>query len=415
MGKDLNYILWSNNWHIEGNKAWFVDGLRDSLYYVDLELNKYEYIADIPNTEIGKFRLNPMCLKIENEIYLMPHFGRKMIWIYNLDNNQFEQIVIDNPDNLQLTICRFWIYENKIYALSLGLQKIIEIDIREKIICNYFILSDLEEKEIEFDEGTRVGDNIYCVSSGSNRVYQFNLETKQITAYDVPMVKGGLYTISFDGQLFWLSGYRKEIYLWDKESNSTKVLSDFPQGFGIYDFAENSDKMLDCTAVKYDTPTFIESMLIGNYIWFIPFQTNMVLYADTETYQIYALEIDGEEENRESLMKNSVLAHKYLIPYIRDERYIGLYSIKNNYIIEIDAVEKRVEKKSYRFGEKTIENYMRLVNGTLHEGKEFDRMVFSNWLMQNDTSEKEEMYTARNPDIGTCIYREIQSGQKAER
>lgn len=383
----IENIFWGGNWHIEEGKAWFVDGQRDGLYYIDLELNKCQYITTIPNTEMSKFRLNQTCLKIQNEIYLMPDIGTK-IWIYSLENNQFEQIVVDNPDNLRLSIYKFWIYENKIYALSIGLKKIIEIDIRKKVVCNYFVLSDLDEEEMDSEAGVRVGEDIYCVSSRSNRVYQFNLESKQVTTYVVPMVEGGFQTISFDGRLFWLSGSCKEIYIWDKENNSTKVLCDFPQNFGIYDFKGNSENILDCEAVKYDTPTFIGSMLVGKYIWFIPFLTNKVIYVDKETHQIYALEIDGEEENRESLLKRS-LAHKYLVQYIREERYIGLFSLKNNYIVEIDAVEKRAEKRSYRFDEESIDKLVRSVNGPLSEGNEFDRIIFSNWLMKNYTSRKE--------------------------
>ena len=407
MGKGLNDMIWGDNWHIEEERAWFVDGQRDRLCYVDLKLNKYEYITDIPNTELNKHRLNSMCLKIENEIYLMPIYGRK-IWIYNLDNSQFEQIVINNPDNVCLKIYNFWIYGDKIYALSIGLQKIIEVDIRRKVISNYFMLHGLDELDIENETGIRVGEDIYYASSETNCIYQFNLESKQITTYVVPMVEGGFYTISYDGRLFWLSGCCKEIYIWDKENNSTKVSNDFPQNFGIYDFRGNSEDILDCTAVIYDDNTFVRSMQVGNYIWFIPWRTNKVIYVDTETYQISAFEIAGEEENRESLLKHCI-SQKYIVQYIREDRYIGLFSLKNNYIIEIDAVEKRVEKKPYSLGERSIKNYIRSMNGTLYEGKEFDKMILSDWLMQDDTSETVETDNVGYSGVGIRIYREIQS------
>lgn len=410
IGKDWNYFIWSDNWHIEEDKAWLVDGERDILCNIDLELNKCVYITDIPNIETNKFRLNQRCLKIDNEIYLMPDNGKK-IWVYSLKNNQFEQIVIDNPDNVHLGIYRFWIYGNKIYALSTGLKKIIEINIKKKVVCNYFILSNLDEEEIDNLAGIRVGEDIYCVSSSSNRVYQFNLETKQVTTYVVPMVEGGFQTISFDGRLFWLTGYCKEIDIWDKENDSTNVLRDFPHNFGIYDFTGNSENVLDCTAVKYDTPTFIASMLVGKYIWFIPYQTNKVIYVDVETYQIYTLEIGGEEENKSSLLMH-YLEHKYLVQYIRDERYIGLFSFKNDYIIEIDTVEKRVEKKSYIFDEESIDKLFRSMNGrTLNERNAMDRVFFLNRLIKNNTSDKEKMNNAGSFGVGISIYREIIENQ----
>lgn len=400
--KDWDCFIWSDNWHIEGSEAWFVDGLRDALCYINLKKNKCEYIVNIPNNETCKFRLNPRCLKIENEIYLMPDLGKK-VWVYNLKNDQFEHIEIDNPNSVRLGIYKFWVYDHEIYALSVGLKKIIEINIEKNTISNYFAIPIPDGEEMDNDAGIRVGENIYCASSGLNQIYQFHLKSKQIITHVVPEVEGGFQTINFDGRLFWLSGNRKEIYLWDKENNTTKVLNDFPPDFGIYDFTGNGESILDCTAIKYDTQTFIASVPTENYIWFIPYQTNQILYIDKKTYQIRTLEIDGEEDNRESLLKNyrDSLGHKYLVQYVREERYIGLFSFKNNYIIEIDAVEKKVEKKSYIIDAKSISKLKPLVCEILNERNEVDRIIFSNWLTRRYAQIKDDV---DDLSVGASIY-----------
>lgn len=397
--KDWDCFIWSDNWHIEGSEAWFVDGLRDALCYINLKKNKCEYIVNIPNNETCKFRLNPRCLKIENEIYLMPDLGKK-VWVYNLKNDQFEHIEIDNPNSVRLGIYKFWVYDHEIYALSVGLKKIIEINIEKNTISNYFAIPIPDGEEMDNDAGIRVGENIYCASSSLNQIYQFHLKSKQIITHVVPEVEGGFQTISFDGHLFWLSGNRKEIYLWDKENSTTKVLNDFPPDFGIYDFLGNCENILDRAAVIYNTQTFVASMTVGDYIWFIPYQTNNIIYVDQATYQIYTLEVEEEEEERGSLLKHS-LCHKYLVQYIREERYIGLFSLKNNYIFEIDAVEKKVEKKSYIIDEKSISKLKPLVCEILNERNELDRIIFSSWLTRRYTQIKDDV---DGLGVGASIY-----------
>lgn len=393
MMRNNHTFMWSNNWYIEDDKGWFIDGRRDILCCLDFKSDQCEFVMDLPNAGSNRFQ----CIKIKNEIFCMPGISG-CIWIYNLDDSHFSKIEIENPNNDRLSISSFWEYEDKLFALSKGLKKVIEIDIKKKVIDNYHIICSVEEEKIE--ENIRVDSEIYCVSTVSNRIYMFDLKAKETMVYTIPKVEGGLYAISYDGYQFWLSGYRKEIYIWNKENNSTKILKDFPEQFGIYNLKGDSKNFLDCRSIVYDIPVFIEIRALGQYIWFIPFQTNKIIYVDRDTHEIYTLEIENEDENVDSLMSRP-LSHKYLLEYVRDDRYIGLFSLKNSYILEIDTEKKKTERKEYILSNKYLSETLRICGGwTLYENDGVDKKLYESLLLDKGR----EGLNKKTNNVGLKIY-----------
>ncbi len=395
MNDNSNCFIWSDNWYIDNNEAWFVDGERDILCCLNLKSNTCDYAVKIPNSNLDEFRLNSRCIKFENEVFCMPDKGER-IWVYNLNDRYFQQIDIKNPNKVRISIVDFWEYDNKLFAVSIGLKQVIEINIDKKVIDNYYALCDTPEKQIA--KSIKVGMNIYCVSAVSNHIYQFDLKIKKSTVYTIPKAEGGFYTISFDGCKFWLSGYRKEIYIWDKENNSTNILRDFPRQFGIYNFARNEKYILDCERTVYDTPAFIESRVAGNYIWFIPFQTNKIIYVDRVTFQVNVLE--NEENESISSLSSYYLAHKYLVLYMEDDRYIGLFSFKDNSVLEIDAIKMTIVKKVYSFGQEYLNTFMAALEKNFNEVNWFHRIIFQKILLAASTRVNRKM----SNEVGTSIY-----------
>ena len=167
MGKMNNKYIWSDGWWIEDSEAWFVDGERNILLKLNTRTNECSFIASIPNGKQNRFRLNPKCLKIENAIYCMPDTG-DYIWIYQLEKREFKQIKVNNPKKGRLAINNFWLHGKKIFAVSIGLRQIIEIDTDKKCIVNYYDLDG------NISESILISDNIFCVSSETNIVYQFD-------------------------------------------------------------------------------------------------------------------------------------------------------------------------------------------------------------------------------------------------
>ena len=332
-------FIWSDGWWVEDNIAWFVDGEHSILYSLDMNIGECKFIAQIPNEKENCFRLNPRCIKIEKEIYCIPDVG-DCIWVYHLEKAEFVQIEIRNINYARLGITNFWLDKNKLYAVSRGLRQIIEVDIHGKRVSKYYDLED------DVSQSVKADDAILCVSAVSGCVYEFNTVTKRRTKYVLPIQVCGMNTICFDGENFWISGNRKEIYLWNKEKNTLKVLNEFPESFGIYCFDNNVEGVVDCELQQYGNSTFITSVFVGKYIWFIPNKTNKIIYVDKETLKIYILEIPEEEETEASLAANR-LKHKYLLQFLLNNRYIGLYSLKNGQVFAIDTIDKTISWKDF--------------------------------------------------------------------
>lgn len=376
MMKQETSFIWSDNWWTEDDEAWFVGGRTNALYRLDRKTNQCEFVAFPPELGRDGFRLNPKCIKCDNSIFLMPDISNN-IWAYQLDNLRYERIGLANPDKVRVGIANFWQYGEKIFAVSVGLKQIIEIDIKQRRVTDYYDLCD--KRDIRIAMSIKVGTAIYIISAISGEIYKFDIQTKKSVLYKLTGIEDGLHTICFDGERFWLSGYRKEIYVWNESKNVTVVVDGFPEDFGIYNFDRMSDELLDCKSSVYMMPLFINSVVSKQDVWFIPFQANKIVYVNRDTYKFHVFDIEEENETENSLATH-YLASKYLMEYVVDDCYIGLYSLKNYCIIEIDTIKKKVEKKKYSFSnnclEKTAHVYDAFRDSMLFEGREIENILF---------------------------------------
>lgn len=390
MKNKFSIFPWSDNWWVENDEAWFVLGAKNILCRFNLNTNKCKLLAGIPDLSKSKFRLTSYCMKYKNDIYCMPVCG-KSIWIYNLENNNFLEIHVDNAPEEGLDIYDFWEHKGRIFAVSIRLKKIIEINVIKRKIENYYDLC----REDSITRSVKAGTAIYSLSGTEEKIYRFDLDTKEETAYQLPRIGRRFNTIAFDGNNFWMGGYRKEIYLWNEKKNTVDIYSGFPSGFGMYSFEEDTDSEVDYPSDGSEVPAFLHSVAAGKYIWFIPFQTNKIIYINKECHKPYAFEIAEEIENKESLSERTELKAKYLLEYVKDNRYIGLFSIKNNRIVEIDAVGLTYKWYDYRFDDGCLELYAMLTENVFYEKDVWDRQLYYRMLhlSRQQKCENKECYT----------------------
>lgn len=402
MTTENTFFPWSDNWYIENDKAWCIDGERNLLYCLDLDLKECIHVKEIPEIGTDRFRLNSRLIKCGNDIFCMPDRGDS-IWIYQLENMQFKEIKIVNPNRVRIAIIDFWQDGDRILAVSNGLKQLIDINIRNKQIENYYSLCDDLKNEISMS--IKVNSLIYNVSVAVNKIYQFDINTKDTVVYTFDDIESGFRTICFDGQNFWLSGYRKEIYVWNRENNIMKALDKFPQNFGMYNFRKDAF-CLDYETIIYDQPLFINSIAIGQFVWFISNQSDNIIYVDRESYAIYSLGIEGEEETKSSLALRGI-TNKYLLEYVVADRYIGLFSLKNKYILEIDTFKKNVKRKTYSYNHIACQQLIRIYDKRevhiYNEKNVIDKIVFKEKLFNIGIKELKEI----RENIGSRIQKEL--------
>lgn len=140
---------------------------------MDLNNKICSYIAEMPDRIIKDFRLYSGCIKYKNSIFCMPCYG-KHIWIYDLKLKKFVMMKIHNPENVSLLILDFWKYEDSIFAVSIGLNKIIEINVNKNEIVSYYNISENVNDKVTTN--SEIIDNyIFMVSANSNCIYQFDM------------------------------------------------------------------------------------------------------------------------------------------------------------------------------------------------------------------------------------------------
>ncbi len=342
--KNYSPFVWSGNWWIEGNKAWFVSGEYNNLHCVDFDSQECEFEAEIPVHVLGRFRVTPRCIKYIDKIFCIPDRG-ECIWVYKKREDKLIKIDLINPNHVRLEIIFWWIDDDKMFIISEGLKQLFELDARTEKIVNSIALRE-KEKIVKRIMSEKV---LYSLSAESNQISCFNLNSKKTILYTLPDIVEKVNTICFDGRKFWMSGYGKKLYIWDKNKNEIETIEDFPYGFGIYSLNEKTDDILDCKTEHYEYPTFSYSVEVGEYIWFIPYLTNKILYVSKDTYKMESLEIEDEIETMESLRTRNAIEGKYVLEYIRENRFIGIFSQKNRNIFEIDTKELGIKRKNFHF------------------------------------------------------------------
>lgn len=357
MANKVQMFLWSDGWWIEEDEAWFVDGMSNTLFDVDLNTGECDTVKRIPELAECTFRLNPICIKCDRDIFCIPGIGKR-IWVYNLDDDVFTEVEIDKSEQHQLG-SRVWNLGDAIFIVGANWNKIIEVSICEKAIKNYYMICANDC----IGESIFVNGKIYSVSSRYSRVYQFDVLTKKVDTYSLPNIEKRIFTMCFDGEKFWLSGYHNEIYIWDKEENKLTTIDSFPDDFNNCGLADNINQASEYAMNSYASPVFKYSIAVGGHIWFIPVESDKIIYINKKTAALSVFELCKED-----IAKSNVWGiANYLLEYVRNDRYIGLFSAKNSRILEIDTEQLSYQWKEYYFSDKCVQQYYKDCKGIHYE------------------------------------------------
>lgn len=336
----------SDNWWIEKDKAYFCGAGISVLFCVDMNNLQCEAVACLPKCELVDFRVHSYSIKYKDSIICLPGKG-KYIWFYDIKKNTWEKLEIEHEERLITSIVSYRQNDGRIWLIEYNSGKIFQVNLEERTVeKEYHILQN--DKRIYCGEYIILQNKIYM--TGVNKVFCIDIDNEDITTYNIIGLKSGLHTICHDGFNFWLSGYCKEIYIWNPEQGIVKVITKFPEQFGFYHFHKRP--YIDRDSFFSDDNFFEYSILLGEHIWYIPIKSNGIIYVDKGTYEVHYLEIEEERETKESLERE--YACKFLLEYIREDRYIGIYSIMNHFVFEIDTVELRVKYREYKLSSAAV-------------------------------------------------------------
>ena len=380
-----------------GDTAWAIGVNTNGLFQLSWEDGEYELLTCFPDGNgFFAYVISDKCHKYKNNIFCFPCRG-DMIWVYDLSNRKLDKIPIEYGKGREIGISMVVEDSDILFAVANGLNMILEIDAEKKTVLNNFEIISGENQINTSVAGVVVNKKWYFIVTDKNRVCEFDLKTKNIHLYSIEKDKG-INTISYDGKFFWLSGKTKEIFRWNKDNDEIYVVSDFPTDFGRYEVDEK-DNFFICYKEKYSQPIFRNSICMGNAIWFIPHETNQIIYIDKDTCKLNSFLIEEEEENDSTWQRESKT--KYRLEYIQKDQYIFLYSYKNKCYLKIDTVKFTIDYINLQMTERSMHALIDRVfevqdifyeNRTQMQLADFIKSSFSRNKVGNSTNNGKAIY-----------------------
>lgn len=396
--------IWSENILVDKDEGWFVGAQHSAVFHVDFRTQEYELLSILPSDELYGYEKYECCDKIDKVLYIFPRHIDGNVLLIDLKGKLIQEIHLPNPEKKDINVVGTCVYNDKIYVMALGLHKIFVLDLKNNtVIKDYEIY---KEVEITDQNGNmiRKGENIYCTTPDSHIIYKLSLKDDRLDSFTIHGIEKGIHSFETAGDIFWITSKSKCIYLWDEVKKSVVQFNAFPKEFGRYKFDQDHHLYLDTDTKFFSEGFFLKGVFLNGYLWVVPCCENKILYLDMITLEIKVLDLTDEEEDAYTWEENEIKV-KFCMCYVRENRYIGVYSFKNKNIFEIDVQSFKMERKDFSIRKEDMERLhsekmacdirnCRLVN-------EEDMDLF--FYLKNDGINRINLYKDRN--IGSSIHK----------
>jgi hypothetical protein len=329
------------------SEYWFLSMERSELFCLNTENNCMSYISTVPDAD-GNWRWNSLCIRVKNAIICVPYNG-EFIWKYDMDRAEWDAIHCDDGEN-EYYCTQLWEKEGKVYIYSKKRYEIWVLDVENNSLDIRAL--DTEKESNRYGEICIYDDGFLVPLTNTPSICIYDRNMNLITEKALLSTGYGNNICVYSEGYIWLAGYTKNIIKINLSSMEETILH-LPSDFGIYSLGvpeedrKDSDKsFVDTNYIKSKYPLFMKGLYAGGKIWFVPLFSNKLVYVDVSSNEVSCFEIEHETENKLS-MNNRIICGKYLLEYVENERYIGLFSIKNEWIVEIDAYDMTYKIKEY--------------------------------------------------------------------
>ena len=353
-------MIYNDGTFEENGNVWFVGYVDNILYHIDT-IGSIEIVAIIPTEDTDTYRMNPICIKNKNEIICLPDRAKK-IMIYNIETKEFREIPISlNVD--RCTISNAWVEEDYLWCVSYRSGELIKCNLENKEIKKFSVCPPNYQSGA--GEAIKVNQDIYILHKNRTAITEFNIETEKEQVFELTCEDIGFGTIIYANNSFYLTGFKKNIYKWEKDNNRVTSI-------------EIGEKIVfDAEIDNSKSFRFIHSKYVNGYILFIPnndahYICNDVILFDLEkeTEKIYSFK--DEKVSRkfgEYLVYNCSSGEKVLI---QD------YSQKDYW--ELDTETGRIRKQKLEVNYEANERFWK-DNGLKEINLESDFLRLQDFIM----------------------------------
>lgn len=339
----------------EDNKGYFVAVTRNALYEIDFDKNEYYYLHSLEENKVNAFRQYTKCLKWENKIIVFPVLHGNHIIIYNLRTKKISHIEdsLFAKDDTESILYFPFMFKEYVYIYSCIHRGLLVINPKNETIERVIPLSKYIKPIAEIGLN---GFTYNCIEYGEecNYLIECNLYNESVSKIIIPKFIGGHVVLLNDKEILAVNN-KKSIDIYNIKSERRRVIQGFPKGMGLYKPENGELKIMDYDLYPQDLFHIVKK--IGKYIFFVPSRINKFLYFDIASEEVKELEIIEEEENSDTWQMDDRYWHKYLYAYVKENRFLGLYSKKNKSILEIDSETLSYKYRNIALGSRNIKQY----------------------------------------------------------
>lgn len=260
--KGINVGLEYDNACYEDNSMWFVERNNNILCLLDRKKKQVIYRGIIPYHDNKAYRRHPRCIKWKNYIVCLPDLGKSIV-VYNMENDSFKECPIDAASHIRLGIYSFWEREGTIWCVSSGMNRIIEFNLEQCQIMGYYSIF-MSDVDIVGVDACMSETTIICTSLTSRRLAFFDINTKTCRYFEAESEEPGYNSISVCGTKICMSGFSNHIYFFDLDDNKVHSIELDKRKFHIYD--DHNVEILGFSK----NPIFRKSFCTKNFIVFMP-------------------------------------------------------------------------------------------------------------------------------------------------
>lgn len=318
--------------YFEQDKAWFVANGFNALCMMNLQTEKSEIVAKMPDDSPAEriaqyFDL----LRVEDKIIMLP-FRSSEICEYDIHKHTFQKTPL--PDPAAYNFDRMVPYKKSLFMKPKEYPAILQYDL-ETGSCKYHrkalqeFRKSIQGKDM-FAWGTSVRDNLLLMASSIvNKVLEFNMDTGTSKVLTVGSTGMNYMGMAFDGMDYWLiPNEGKAIVRWNYETGQTWEYSDYPEGF------------------VGETRGFIGIVCCGKYLLAFPREANMIIRIDSATGRMseFQLQLPYREGDRNSCY-NLCDTNYYFVKKLDDQHVVALTSYDHSLLfINTDTGEYALKK-----------------------------------------------------------------------
>ena len=261
--KSINVNMKYDNAYFEDADMWFVERSNNILCQLDIDKNKLIYHGIIPYGSIGDaYRRHPQCVKYNNYIICLPDRGKSFV-VYNLENKEFQECMIDMKGCMRVGICNFWKINGNLWCVSSGMNSIIEFNPVLCEVVGYYAVFNDSINELGCD-ACAIGTTILCTSVTSRMLAFFDVNDKKVRYYEAKSDEPGYNSISAYDTKIYLSGFSRHIYVFDRITYETCQIELNRDNFHIFDDKHNEIQDFS------NHPIFRKSFMTESFVVFLP-------------------------------------------------------------------------------------------------------------------------------------------------